>query len=137
MMMMSVPEATGTATSRVARKIRCSRGSRCARAAPSACSPPPARESCVTMFSTTTTAASTSMPMAIASPPKDIRFADRPNQRMSTKVASAAKGRISATVSAARRSPRNSTSISITSTTACASAVLTVVTARSTSWPRS
>ena len=50
-----------------------------------------------TMFSTTTTAASTSMPMAIASPPRLIRLADMPNCCIRMKVISAASGSVSAT----------------------------------------
>lgn len=128
MTMIRMPEVTGTETSFTARLIRCSRGSRL---------PGPASASCATTFSTTTTAASTNMPMAIASPPRLMRFADRPNPRMRMKVASAASGRISATVSAARRFPSMSTRITSTSTTASASAFDTVRTARPTKSPRS
>ena len=69
MTMIAMPEATGTrdlahrAVDHVQPRQRC-RWS-CAR--------------CVTMFSTTTTAASTSMPMAMASPPRLIRFALMPD----------------------------------------------------------
>ncbi len=89
------------------------------------------------MFSTTTTAASTSMPIAIASPPRLIRLADMLNQRIRMKVASADSGRISATTRAARRLPRNSTSSTSTSAMASANAFDTVPTARSTRLPRS
>ena len=89
------------------------------------------------MFSTTTTAASTSMPMAIASPPRLIRLADMPNWRIRMKVTSAASGRVSATTRAARKLPRNSTSSTTTSTMASSRARDTVPTARSTRLPRS
>ena len=84
----------------------------------------------LTTFSTTTTAASTSIPMAIANPPRLIRFALMPVVRMSRKVASAANGSISATTSAARSSPRNSSNRITTSTLASSSASWTVPTAR-------
>ena len=83
------------------------------------------------MFSTTTTAASTSMPMAIASPPRLIRLALWPVNRISRKVNSAASGSISDTTSAARSSPRNSSNSTTTSTVASSRALRTVATARS------
>ena len=123
-MMMSTPAATGVATSCVARYSMCRRETLRS----------PWRAS---MFSTTTTAASTSMPIAIARPPSDIRLADKPHCCMSTKVASADSGRIKATTSAARRLPRNSSSSTSTSTMASCSALVTVPTARPTRLPRS
>ena len=84
------------------------------------------------MFSTTTTAASTNMPMAIANPPRLIRLADMPNAFIMIKVNSAANGRDKATVKAARQSPRNSISRMMTRTTASSNAFVTVCTARST-----
>ncbi len=128
MAMMAMPDVTGLATSCVAHSTRSSGVSlvffgSCAR--------------CATTFSTTTTAASTSRPIAIARPPRLIRLADSPNWRISTKVASTDSGRISATTMAARRLPRNRISRITTSTAASSSALLTVPTARSTSCARS
>jgi len=129
-MMMTMPEATGAATSRVARKTRC----RVGRLPGAACSPP---ASWLSTFSTTTTAASTSMPMAMARPPRLIRLADSPKARIRMKVASAESGSINATTSAARRLPRKARSRSTTSTMASSSALDTVPTARSTRLERS
>ena len=119
--MIRMPAATGVATSRAAANTRCSRGR---------CAPGASGASRLTAFSTTTTAASTSMPMAMASPPRLIRLALMPVMRISRKVDSAANGSISATTSAARRSPRNSSSRITTSTVASSSACSTVLTAR-------
>jgi len=60
----------------------------------------------VSMFSTTTTEASTSMPKAIASPPRLIRLAVMPTACISKKVASSDSGSDTATTSAARTPPR-------------------------------
>lgn len=89
------------------------------------------------MFSTTTTAASTSMPMAIASPPRLIRFALSPVRRISRKVVSTDSGRVTATTTAARTLPRNSSSSTTTSTIASTNALPTVPVARSISSLRS
>ena len=126
--MMRMPEATGTATSRAAANMRCRRGW----CALGACG-----SSRLTAFSTTTTAASTSMPMAIARPPKLIKLALMPTRRISKKVPSAASGSITATTSAARSSPRNRSSRMTTSTVASSKALSTVPTARSISVLRS
>ena len=123
-MMMTMPAPTGVATSLVARYNWCRRGV-------------PGCAGRASMFSTTTTAASTSMPMAIARPPSDIRLADSPHWCMSTKVASADSGRIKATTRAARRLPKSSSNSTSTRAMASARALLTVPTARSTSAPRS
>jgi hypothetical protein len=72
MMMMMMPEVTGAATSRAARKIRWSVGRLSGASA-----------SWLSTFSTTTTAASTNMPMAMARPPRLIRLADSPKMRIS------------------------------------------------------
>ena len=56
------------------------------------------------MFSTITTAPSTIMPMPMASPPNDIRFALRPYHFIMMKAKSAASGRTSVTMSALRTS---------------------------------
>ena len=126
--MISMPAVTGLATSWVAANTRCRRGR---------CAPGASGDSRLTVFSTTTTAASTSMPMAMASPPRLIRLALCPVQRISRKVHSAASGRISATTMAARSSPRNSNSSTTTSTVASSSAFCTVPTARLIRWLRS
>ena len=82
-----------------------------------------------TTFSTTTTAPSTRMPTAMASPPRLIRLAVRPMARMKMKVSSAAIGSASATITEARRSPRNSSSRITTRIVASTSADSTVPTA--------
>ncbi|MPN57990.1 hypothetical protein SDC9_205686 [bioreactor metagenome] len=125
-MMMTMPEATGAATSRAARKIRCSVGRFSGASA-----------SWFSTFSTTTTAASTSMPMAMARPPRLIRLADSPNRRIRMKVASADSGSIRATTRAARRLPRKARSSRTTRTMASSRALETVPMARSTRLLRS
>ncbi|MCY1173446.1 hypothetical protein D9M73_136060 [compost metagenome] len=90
-----------------------------------------------TMFSTTTTAASTSMPIAMAKPPRLIRLADMPKARIRMKVISAAKGSTMATVRAARILPRNRPSSTMTSTVASIRADDTALTALVTSEARS
>ena len=77
------------------------------------------------------------MPMAMASPPSDIRFAEILKTRIITSVNNTDSGRISATVSAARRLPSNTMSTKITSTTASPNAFSTVNTAESISSERS
>ena len=124
--MMRMPEVTGAATSRAARKMRWSVGRLSGASA-----------SWLSIFSTTTTAASTSMPMAMASPPRLIRLAERPNRRIKMKVASAESGNTSATTSAERRLPRKARSSRMTRTMASSSALATVPMARSTRLLRS
>ncbi|OIQ68169.1 hypothetical protein GALL_502430 [mine drainage metagenome] len=136
MAMIATPDSTGAATSPTPCRMRVSR-SVVAPPRVASCTPGRSCAMCVTRFSTTTTAASTSMPSAIARPPRLIRLALKPAQRISTKVASADSGRVMATTVAARQFPRNSSSITTTSTTASPSASSTVPTARSTSWLRS
>ena len=126
MMIIRTPEITGVATSSVARYTKCRR-----------LTPSGAWLNCVWMFSTTTTAASTRMPMATASPPRDMRLAETPSTRMRIKVASTDSGSIKATVSAARRLPRSTMSTINTSTTASPRAFCTVHTAASTNSVRS
>lgn len=121
--MISMPAATGAATSRTARNTTCKRGSFCA-----VLSWP----RCCTTFSTTTTAASTSMPNAMARPPRLIRLADIPVVRIRMKVANADSGNTMATVIAARRLPRKAPSNMSTNTVASISALDTVPTAFST-----
>ena len=125
-MIISTPAMTGVATSSVARYTRCRR-----------LTPLGARLNCVCTFSTTTTAASTNMPMAMASPPSDMRLADTPNTRIRINVPSTDSGKISATVNAARRLPSNTTSTASTSNTASPSACSTVHTAALTNSVRS
>ena len=125
-MIIKTPLMTGVATSSVARYTRCKRFT-----------PLGAWANWVWMFSTTTTAASTSMPMAIARPPSDIRLALMPNRRIMMKVNSTDSGRIKATVSAARRLPSIMINTSSTRMTASPSAFSTVHTAAVTSSVRS
>ena len=65
------------------------------------------------MFSTTMTVDSTMMPKSTA--PSEMRFAGVPVNTMPANAASSASGTLSAAMSAARPSPRNSQSISATS----------------------
>jgi len=67
--------------------------------------------------------------MAMASPPSDMRLAVTPKSFIMMKVNSTDSGRISATVSAARRLPSSTISTRTTSTTASPSAFSTVSTA--------
>ena len=75
-------------------------------------------ESLFTVFSTTTTDESTSIPIAITKPPKLIKFADMEKWLINIKVARAATGKDIETISAALKLPRNKASNMITSTTA-------------------
>ena len=65
-------------------------------------------------FSTMTTAPSTIMPMPIARPASDIRFAERPNSPMPMKAISIASGKVTMTTTAERTSPRNRNRITAT-----------------------
>ena len=119
--MMMTPETSGTATSRVASavmRIFCASdgffGSSWKRWA---------------TFSTTTTAQSTSRPMAMAMPPSDMMFALKPYHFITPKVASTASGSEMETTSAARQLPRNSSSSTTTSAMASSSTFCTVQTA--------
>ena len=118
---INVPDTTGPATSRTALKRMCNFGKPFGAVARRA-----------TLFSTTTTDASTNIPIAIANPPKLIRFADISNCAIRIKVTIAAIGKLIATARAARASPKNKPNKTNTSNTANISAVLTVLTARST-----
>ena len=131
-MMMAVPAVTGTATSFTAPRTMSIRLLRVSPSSGSALA-----VAWASTFSTTTTAASTSMPIAMARPPSDIRLAVSPYQRISTKVPKADSGRITATTSAARSWPRKINSSNSTKAIASSSALLTVLTARSTKLPRS
>jgi len=119
MAMIASPDATGLATSADATRILRS-------LLVEACFGSDNRS---TTFSTTTTAPSTRMPTAIASPPRLIRLAVRPIAFMKMKVSSTAIGSASATITDARTSPRNNSSRITTSTVASSSAVSTVPTA--------
>ena len=83
------------------------------------------------MFSTMITVASTMMPKSIA--PIDSRFADSPDSTRMATANSSAKGMVAATISALRRSPRNShwmKKISSTPMTMLCSTVLVVTSTR-------
>ncbi len=126
-MMMPTPKITGVATSVTACRMmrtRLSFGSRgLARWA--------------NAFSTTTTEPSTIRPMAIASPPSDIRLAEMPSRFIAMKVSSGVSTSVPTTISEERMSPRNSSSTSTTSTTPSSSTLITVLSAESTSSERS
>ena len=80
------------------------------------------------MFSTMITVASTMMPKSIA--PIDSRFADSPFSTRITTANSSAKGMVADTISALRRSPRNShwiRKISVTPITMLCSTVWVVM----------
>ena len=78
------------------------------------------------IFSVTTIAPSTTMPMAMARPPRLIRFAVTPCQPISRNATAAVRGSETATVSAARRSHSTRKSTATTRRTPCPSAVETV-----------
>ena len=96
MMMMPMAKTIGRATSRAASPTRramliCSvdRSSRCRN-----------------IFSIITTAPSTIMPMPIASPPRLIRFADKPVKLIAMNAISTESGSVSTTISVERMLPR-------------------------------
>ena len=108
MAMMDTPASMGTETAETAWRISTARS--CGGELPAvsmAVAPADSFASAVSMFSTTTTAASTSMPRAMARPPRLIRLAVRPAWRISRKVASMDSGSVAATTRAARSPPRN------------------------------
>ena len=88
------------------------------------------------IFSTTTTAASTSNPIAIANPPSDMRFAVKPKYCIRAKVLNADRGKITATTKAARTFPRKRNNKISTRIIASPNAFVTVPIARSTKSPR-
>jgi len=57
------------------------------------------------MFSTITTVASTIMPMLMAKPPSDIRFAERPEYHIKMKATSIPNGIAAAVISELRKLP--------------------------------
>ena len=67
-------------------------------------------------FSTKTMAPSTSIPMAMARPPRDIRLAESPNLRMPRKARAMEKGMARATTTLARKPPVKSIRTAMTST---------------------
>ena len=66
------------------------------------------------MFSTMTTPPSTTMPSAMAMPPRDMRLAVRPAYRMIIKVVNIVSGSVSDTTSALRTLPKNTKSTTTT-----------------------
>ena len=89
-----------------------------------------ARPICVWMFSISTVASSTRMPMASASPPRVIRLIVCPVSQSATTAAISARGIFSSTISALRQSRRNSRIISPTSTAPSAPSLATPQIAR-------
>ena len=71
-------------------------------------------ERCRKIFSTITIDASPSIPIAMAIPPNDIRFADNPENPIHITAKSAHKGKDNATIKAVRRLPRNKSKTSST-----------------------
>ena len=63
-------------------------------------------ERCLKIFSIITTEPSTIMPMAMANPPRDMRFADMPIHCMAINVVRAATGSVAATIRALLILPR-------------------------------
>ena len=88
-------------------------------------------------FSTTTTEPSTMSPIAIASPPRLMRLADKPTAFMIKKVMSGVRIRVATTIRLERTSPKNKNKTKITSTTPSASTLETVQIAESISSDRS
>ena len=74
----------------------------------------PVRERWRCTFSTWMIVASITMPMEIARPPRDIRFASSPTARITMKVSSAESGRATMTTSAPRTLQRKSASTTST-----------------------
>ena len=126
--MIRMPKTVGVATSVVA----CTMVRSCA-----ARSPGPSWPRRWNTFSTTTTVASTISPMAMASPPSDIRLAEMPQRFMTMKVASGVMTSVATTIRLDRTSPRNRNSTSTTSTTPSTSTRPTVHSAASTRSVRS
>ena len=84
------------------------------------------------MFSTMTMVPSTIMPIAIASPPKDIRLAEMPKRRMPTNAVNTENGMARATTRLGRTPPMKNGSTSTTRPMPIKSADVTVPTAAST-----
>ena len=79
------------------------------------------------MFSTITTEESTNIPIAITSPPKLIKLADKSNSFISIKVINADIGKESATTNDERISPRKIASNMMTNITAWLNALVMVL----------
>ena len=118
MRMISTAKVTGLATSRAASVIKSA----------TPC-PSRARSRCLKMFSTMTTEPSTIMPMAMASPPRLIRFAEMPSCSITASAASTDTGTEISTSAAARRFIRNRNSTMTISANASSNAFSTVHTA--------
>ena len=126
-MMMPTPTITGVATSCTALTSTCVRVSPVFSAWPSRSN----------AFSTTTTEPSTIRPMAMASPPSDIRLADSPTWFITMNVSNGVSTSVASTITEERTSPRNRNSTITTSTTPSSSTLVTVHSAESTSSLRS
>ena len=118
MMMMLMANRIGRATDWQARATRCRRDS----------SGEDSRN-IRSIFSTTTTAPSTIMPMAMAIPPSDIRLAEMSKNFMARKVKPTENGIDSATTRLGLNPPINANSTSATRIMPCSSALITVLTA--------
>ena len=78
------------------------------------------------MFSTITIAPSTSMPIPIAMPPRDMRLAEIPNNRIPIMAIRAQRGNERATIKAHLRFPKKTTRVSTTNKAPNANAFFTV-----------
>lgn len=97
----------------------------------------PAWPSLWNTFSTTTTVASTMRPMAIASPPSDMRLAEMPQRFIMMKVVSGVMISVATTIRLERTSPRKMKSTTTTSRMPSISTLPTVHSAESTRSVRS
>src|SRR5690625_5623106 len=84
------------------------------------------------MFSTTTTEPSTTIPMAIAKPPSDMRLAEIPNHFMAINARHTEKGIDRATTRLGRQPPIKASNTIATKAMTCSSALDTVEHAAST-----
>ena len=96
-----------------------------------------ASSSFLCVCSTTTIAASTSSPIAIAMPPSDMMFADIPNARNGMNATSTATGMVMSGMSALGRCLRKSSTTNATVSTTSTSVSLTLSIARRISAERS
>ena len=125
--MMPTPKSTGVPTSAAASRTIRALDSPDFRRAPSRAK----------VFSTTTTEPSTMMPMAIAKPPKDIRFAEIPCCPMTMKVINGVRISVATTITELRTSPRKTKSTTITRMMPSTSTFATLSSAASTRSVRS
>ncbi len=86
----------------------------------------------LSIFSTSTILASTIIPIAIASPPKDIKFTERPRKCIPINATIIEKGIERATTILGRTEPINIININATRIIPCIKASVTVLTADST-----